>query len=59
MELPLDEVVEGDCREVLARLQNRSAQDTAGMLVEQSGAPWTRDVTVLVARAAPDAGSAG
>jgi stage II sporulation SpoE-like protein/GAF domain-containing protein len=36
--------------EVLGRLQHRSAQDTAGMLVEQSGAPWTGDVTVLVAR---------
>jgi serine phosphatase RsbU (regulator of sigma subunit) len=36
--------------EVLGRLSNRSAQDTAGMLVEQSGAPWTGDVTVLVAR---------
>jgi serine phosphatase RsbU (regulator of sigma subunit) len=45
--------------EVLARLRNRSAQDTAGLLVQQSGAPWTGDVTVLVARTAPDAGSAG
>jgi hypothetical protein len=36
--------------DVLGRLQHRSAQDTAGMLVERSGAPWTDDVTVLVAR---------
>jgi serine phosphatase RsbU (regulator of sigma subunit) len=44
--------------EVLGRLQDRSAPDTAGMLVEQSGAPWTGDVTVLVARTTDDLGEA-
>ena len=35
---------------LLGRLQNRSARDTAGLLVEQSRAPWSDEVTVLVAR---------
>jgi sigma-B regulation protein RsbU (phosphoserine phosphatase) len=45
---------------LLERLQNRSARDTAGLLVEQSRAPWSDDVTVLVARATgTDAASSG
>jgi sigma-B regulation protein RsbU (phosphoserine phosphatase) len=35
---------------LLRRVQNRSARDTAGLLVEQSHAPSSDDVTVLVAR---------
>jgi phosphoserine phosphatase RsbU/P len=35
---------------LLGRAQNRSARDTASLLVEQCPASWSDDVTVLVAR---------